>query len=204
MINHDNFNGFPVDLNIWKLWKTGIALIHEKRALFILKQSMNKVGSNVGQESTFAKKMRVELHIYFTNFDVKVAVTEEEKSVYIHSLLTHLLVEICHHIELLTKQWFPGLFDEQGTLVPCWKCFEGIECDKPLDIQEASKMESVLIDSRSVFCFVLEENIVKVAQDKHLECPLHGVLETLHIMPDLVSQIFTVTDNCHSNRTFLI
>ena len=138
----------------------------------------------------FAKNERVELHIYFTDFDVEVvAATEKEKHAYIHGLLTRLLVNISQHIELLTNRWFPGLFEEQGTLVPCWKCFEGTDCDKPLDIQEASKVHSILVDSKSVFCFVLEKNIVNVAQDKHLECPLHDNLQTLDIMPDLVSQL---------------
>ena len=185
LINCGNFDGIPINLDIWKFWRTGMALIDANKVPFILKQEIN---SNAEQESKFAKKVRVELHIYFTDFDVKVvAATEKEKQAYIHGLLTHLLVNISQHIELLTNRWFPGLFEEQGTLVPCWKCYEGTDYDKPLNIQEASKVHSILIDSKSVFCFVLEKNIVNIAQDKLLECPLHDNLETLDIMPDLVS-----------------
>ena len=190
LINCGNFNGTPINLDIWKFWRTGMALIDQNKVPFILKQEINEVDSNVEQKSTFAKKVRVELHIYFNNYDVKVAAaTERDRQFYIHGLLTRLLVNISQHVELLTNRWFPGMFEEQGTLVPCWKCFEGIECDKPLDIQEASKLHSIVIDSKSVFCFVLDEDIiVSVAQDKHIECPLHDNLEILHIMPDLVSQ----------------
>lgn len=165
-----------------------MALIDQKKVLFVLKQEINE---GCPTESRLSRKLRVDLHTYFHDFDVKVAAeTEEDKQFYIHGLLTRLLVNISQHIELLTKRWFPGLFEEQGTLVPCWKCYEGIACNGPLDTQdfEASNLQSILVDRKSVFCFVLEENIVKVAQGKHVECPLHGILEILHIMPDLVSQ----------------
>ena len=182
----------PIKLDDWKFWKTGIALqLHQTRVLFILNQELNKKSSDIDQESIFAKQMRVELHIYFSDFDVEV--TDKDKPAHIHGLLTRLLVKISQHIELLTKRWFPGLFEEKKsgsvlTLVPCWKCFVGIDHDKSLDIQEVSKQHSIYKDEKSVFCFVLEENIVNVAQDKQLKCPLHDILEVAHIMPDLVSQ----------------
>ena len=187
LVDCGNYNGIPINLNKWMFWKTGMAVVDQKKVPFVLKQEVNEGDSLT--ESLVSKKVRVELHIYFNDFDVKIAATtEKDKQFYIHGLLTRLLVNISQHIELLTKRWFPGLFEEQGTLVPCWKCFE---CEGPTDTQdsEPSKLHSLLIDSKSVCYFVLEENIVKVAQGKHIECPVHGILETLHIVPDLVSHL---------------
>lgn len=42
-----------------------------------------------------------------------------------------------------------------------------------------------------VSSFVLNENIVNAAEGKPLKCPLHGDIELMHMVPDLVSDYFT-------------
>ena len=42
-------------------------------------------------------------------------------------------------------------------------------------------------DGCPVHCFKLRDSIVPAARDKMFECPLHGKIEIVHLVPDLVT-----------------
>lgn len=179
----------------WKVWKTGICFVCDGHILLLLTQEVNPT---MKQESCryvlnfVEEKYRIELHLYVNECLTMVLDKEYLNHSYVVGLATRLLVMISQHIESLVKSWFPKMLKSQpnGSFVihvPCWKCFANIDT---ISLPESALAKSgypvIQTTKNPVYCFELEENIMTTALRKDVHCPMHGLLEIAHLMPDLV------------------
>ena len=190
----------------WIPWKTGIAFAHRGRTLLVVKQEINQsldatLGPNLHTQLNWLEGLyRIEVHIYTREWVVLASeLLECQQITYsldnpscLPSLATRLLVIISQHVKSLASKWFPGMLvassnhhTELSTYMPCWKCFAEIGLVRggnPVHLPGIY----IARNQNPIHCFIFEESIVPAAQDKDLECPIHGKIKVVHLAPDLV------------------